>query len=250
MKKTKKEKEAKEKKEYFTKIQIKRRLIFEKKMFNYCDMIVVQNEPDKWRLSKIINDKPISVFSFYETHPSKKQSTAKIETNYEKEKNDFILVAAQGWAHKRIDQVIEAYDASTYKLRLVIIGKLYDQRDSIYTKRLENLIASTETVFMGYVSENKKNELFRECKAVMNFSKYEGWNSSVEEALFHKKPLILSDMDFHRDQVCDAMFIKDKVELTNIFSGVTEVKSSIDYDAELRRRKTTVKNFIKELQNI
>ena len=234
---------------YFSKRQKIRRLSYEKKMFKTCDQIVVQNTADQDRLQKVISTTPILLFSFYETRKMRENSTEFNSLEFTAQE-DFILVAAQGWAHKRIDKVIEAYTKSSKKIKLVIIGKLYDQRDLEYTKRLNQLMISTDVSFLGFVSEDKKFELFQKSIAVLNFSEYEGWNSSVEEALAYEKPLILSDTQFHRDQVSDAQFVDKVDELTLIFSGLINIENKIDYHGQKRRRLKTVKNFIRALETL
>ncbi|MDB4145253.1 glycosyltransferase [Amylibacter sp.] len=234
---------------YFSKRQKIRRLSYEKKMFKTCDQIVVQNIADQDRLQKVISTTPILLFSFYETRKMSGNTTEFNSLEFTAQE-DFILVAAQGWAHKRIDKVIESYSKSSKKIKLVIIGKLHDQRDLEYTKRLNQLMISTDVSFLGFVSENKKIQLFQKSLAVLNFSEYEGWNSSVEEALAYEKPLILSDTHFHRDQVGNALFVDSVDELTLIFSGVTDIENKIDYYGQKRRRLKTVKNFIKALETL
>ena len=128
--------------QYFTKRQRRNRLKFEKKMFRFCDQLVVQNINDKCRLQKLVSTIPIEIFSFYEM---KRNNLANVEFT---PKESFILVAAQGWVHKRIDKIIEAYANSSKKISLVIIGKLHDQRDLNYTKRLNDLIVSTNVSFL------------------------------------------------------------------------------------------------------
>lgn len=234
---------------YFTNSQIKRRLKYEKKAVQSCDAITVQNNADKIRLQKLIADKPILIFSFYEQYNFTNGNAINIK-NGKPDYHQFILVAAQAWMHKRIDKIVQAHNNSSKKIGLVIIGKLYDQRNPDYAKLLKKLLSKTDAAFLGYVSESRKLELLSSCTAVLNYSLYEGWNSSVEEAIAHKKPIVLSDTDFHRDQVPGAMFINSDEDLIKIFSGDLEVESNVDYEKELTRRKFSVKKFIQEINEL
>ncbi|WP_340300692.1 glycosyltransferase [Roseobacter sp. HKCCD5988] len=233
--------------EFFSRSQVKRRVRFENKLIDYSDLIVVQNNFDKIRLHKIAPRKRVCVLSFFEDHIShpKSDSIKDIKAHCKKE---YILVAAQSWAHKRVDEVVQAYDQSDQKIGLIVIGKLFDPRNTAYTKRLKQLMSDSSANFLGYVSNSEKFELFARCKALLNYSLYEGWNSSVEEALAFNKPIILSDTSFHRDQVSNAMFVNSKQELSDIFSKKMPIECNVDFSHELMRRKIIVKDFVKELK--
>lgn len=235
--------------EYFNARQIKRRVNFEKMTFQNCDMIVVQNANDQRRMKNLVQNMPVSTLSFYEPRSNNKLLDGEMRM-YERKMNPFILVIAQGWAHKRIDKVLKAYEKSAKQIGLVIIGRLIDQRDKEYTRSLQAQLIKTDAEILGFVTEDEKVKLLKNCTAVLNFSIYEGWNSSIEEALTFEVPLILSDTYFHSDQVPDAMFIKDESELEDIFSGNTKIRDSIDYAANHLRRLATVKEFIHVLRSL
>src|SRR5207237_7630880 len=46
--------------------------------------------------------------------------------------------------------------------------------------------------------------LLRACTALINPSRFEGWSTTVEEAKSFGVPMILSDIDVHREQAADA----------------------------------------------
>jgi len=157
------------------------------------------------------------------------------------------LVAAQGWRHKRIDQVIKCYEASLKKYDLVLIGSTDDPRDKKYSEELNRLIESSSATYLGFVDEQKKERLFSNCRAVLNFSLYEGWNSSIEEAISYAKPTILSDIPVHREQVPEATFVSNNKTLRDVFSGIVKIKDLQNTDEIIQRRADTVDNFVREL---
>jgi len=228
--------------EMFTDKQLARRTLFEKRLIFFSDKIVVQNDADLKRMLAKVPGKDVQVLKFF--HPkSLKKSNQDITTN----QNDYILVAAQGWRHKRIDQVIKCYEASLKKYDLVLIGSTDDPRDKKYSEELNRLIESSSATYLGFVDEQKKERLFSNCRAVLNFSLYEGWNSSIEEAISYAKPTILSDIPVHREQVPEATFVSNNKTLRDVFSGIVKIKDLQNPDEITQRRADTVDNFVREL---
>ena len=105
---------------------------------------------------------------------------------------DFLLVVNQFWRHKNHEAVIEA--ASILKRagrpcpQIVMIGQPTDSRDpsghyvsgilgSIAQQRLEGRVK-----MLGFVPGEMRDALFRCCKALVQPSRSEGWNTSIEDA--------------------------------------------------------------------
>ena len=55
--------------------------------------------------------------------------------------------------------------------------------------------------YLGMIPLSHVYALLRVCAALINPSRFEGWNTSVEEAKSFGVPMILSDPDVHREQV-------------------------------------------------
>lgn len=226
----------------FSKKQIRRRKLFEKRLISFSDTIMVQNDVDLNRMADMFPSKEVRVLKFYQ--PKNKIVVGNSMGDYHK---DYILIAAQGWRHKRIDEIVSCYESSNKKYDLVLIGSIYDPRDPEYSQRLKRLIEASSINYLGFVDEQKKIQLFSNCRAVLNFSLYEGWNSSIEEAISFNKPLILSDIPIHREQVPEATFVLTSEQLSDVFSGDLAIQYLKNSDDLIQRRIETIDSFVRDL---
>lgn len=228
----------------FTLQQISSRKKFEDLLLRSCDFVVVQNDVDKIRIRGIAGRARVLVLKFY--HPVDEMVNGRPSGAGKDER--YILLAAQGWRHKRIEQVVKAYAASSKRYALKIIGSLNDPRDIRYSEDLKNLVNQSGANYLGFVSEREKIELIQNASATLNYSMYEGWNSSVEEAVAYHIPVILSDIAIHREQVPGATFVASEEELASIFSGNLEFNTMLDFNQLNGLRKTSVHEFIKNIK--
>ncbi|MCC7338679.1 MAG: glycosyltransferase family 4 protein [Pirellulaceae bacterium] len=113
----------------------------------------------------------------------------------------------QFWAHKNHQQVFEAW--SLLKSRgknflLVCSGATHDARDPQHFERLQAMLKShdlTNVRVLGMIDRHDQWQLYRGAKMVLQPSLFEGWSTSVEEAKSLGKPVLLSDIEVHREQI-------------------------------------------------
>lgn len=113
----------------------------------------------------------------------------------------------QFWAHKNHQQVFEAW--SLLKSRgknflLVCSGANNDARDPQHFERLQAMLKShdlTNVRVLGMIDRHDQWQLYRGAKMVLQPSLFEGWSTSVEEAKSLGKPVLLTDIAVHREQV-------------------------------------------------
>ena len=226
----------------FTAYQIKSRKRFEAILLSYCDSIVVQNAHDRKRMKQISDCEKIHVIKFYQPR------VAPLSVNSDRLTNKpYILVAAQGWRHKRLDCILRAYDRSTKKYDLIIIGSPFDPRDPEYSENLRYNLTKNTACYLGFVSQEEKQMLMVGAAGLLNYSLYEGWNSSIEEAISFELPVILSDIPIHREQLPEALFVKDEEQLSSVFSGKLPVEKRYVYENVYARRRETIESFVSNL---
>ncbi len=139
----------------------------------------------------------------------------------------FFLLPNQFWAHKNHQIVIEALTLAKREgvlLRVLMTGNTVDYRlsGSPYIESLYELIERNDirdcAIILGMIDYSDLLALMRNCVAVINPSKFEGWSSTVEEAKSMGKNIILSKIPVHIEQApefgayfdCDdAVYLKD-----------------------------------------
>lgn len=122
----------------------------------------------------------------------------------------FFLVANQFWKHKNhkiLPQAVAAAHEVGADVNLVLTGQPVDYRDpdnvllSNLFQECSNLGIRDSFVFLGQVPRGDLLSLLRCSVAVIQPSKFEGWNTTIEDAKAIGKPVICSDITVHREQL-------------------------------------------------
>jgi hypothetical protein len=127
----------------------------------------------------------------------------------------FALVVNQFWRHKNHRVVVEAVAQARKQnpdVRVVMVGMLSDARD-ITNAHLSDIVRrlSAETLFanisvLGEVPFEDLLGLLRCASLVIQPSEFEGWSTTVQDAVALGKPLACSDIATHREQAPEAAF--------------------------------------------
>jgi glycosyltransferase involved in cell wall biosynthesis len=119
----------------------------------------------------------------------------------------FFFLPNQFWRHKNHQVVIDALDVLRSRGSDVVIaasGSNDDPRepgyfDSIMSQIYERNL-SHNFRYVGMIPLSHVYALLRASVALINPSRFEGWSTTVEEAKSFGVPMILSDLDVHREQ--------------------------------------------------
>ncbi|HVE17324.1 MAG TPA: glycosyltransferase, partial [Chthoniobacterales bacterium] len=165
----------------------------------------------------------------------------------------FVLVANQFWKHKNHRLVVEAVAQCRRQcpdVHVVMVGVPSDSRDP-RNSHLSELFRrlSVEKLFenltvLGEVSLADLIALMRCAVEVVQPSKFEGWNTTVEDALALGKRVACSDLATHREQVPGTFFFPLEeaaplaVHLAGLdwsrcgWSGVEQEKASLEKERQ------------------
>ena len=121
----------------------------------------------------------------------------------------YFFLPNQYWQHKNHGLVVAALlrlrDAGHQVPLVVSTGKTLDPRKPAYFKEFEGQVRASGLQdnyrVLGVIDRQDMLVLLAHAMAVINPSRFEGWSSSVEEAKALGKPLIVSDIPVHREQV-------------------------------------------------
>jgi glycosyltransferase involved in cell wall biosynthesis len=122
----------------------------------------------------------------------------------------FFYLPNQFWRHKNHQVVIDALTIlakSGFDLVVAASGSTYDPREPKYFDSImrQVKVRSLERNFryLGMIPLPQVYALLRATTALINPSRFEGWSTAVEEAKSFGVPMILSDIDVHREQTAD-----------------------------------------------
>jgi glycosyltransferase involved in cell wall biosynthesis len=126
----------------------------------------------------------------------------------------FALVVNQFWGHKNHGLVVEALALLLergLRIPMVFLGMPADYRDpeNATLSRLFQQIAARglagQIIILGHVPRADLVDLLRGAAVVIQPSRFEGWNTTVEDAKALARPLLCSDLIVHREQAPSAL---------------------------------------------
>ena len=165
-------------------------------------------------------------------------------------KTPYFIVSNQFWQHKNHQVVLAALQTLKTKGRHVNIlftGKESDHRNPQYVHDLKKFVKDngleSMTSFLGFIPRADQLGLMLNALAVIQPSKFEGWGTVVEDAKVLKKPIILSDIAVHREQMLDKGYYfspDDKEKLAFLLEqfsdpGFQPVVSDADHEQKLKK---------------
>ena len=152
----------------------------------------------------------------------------------------FFYMPNQFWKHKNHALVVEALAQLRLRgMRLVVAasGNPSDPRDPDHFLHLQNRVkqlgVGDQIRFLGLIPYSHVAPLLRASIALLNPSLFEGWSTTVEEARALGTPMVLSDLDVHREQMGGHATYFDR----NSPSSLADAMQNFQFLDEVRREK-------------
>lgn len=173
----------------------------------------------------------------------------------------YLYVANQFWAHKDHLSVFKALVLLRERglaPTVVCTGVMADGRTDAYVTAVRNFLREhdfqEQVRILGMIPRPDQIQVLRHCAAVIQPSLFEGWSTVVEDAKAVGRPVILSDLPVHREQMPQGTFfttgsaesLADAVghalsELTPGPDAAAEQRAAAD--TALRRRRLAAEFF-------
>jgi hypothetical protein len=119
----------------------------------------------------------------------------------------YFYLPNQFWRHKNHQVVVDALTILKKRGRDVVVaasGSPQDPREADYfdnlMRQVEDRGLTANFRYLGMIPLDHVYALLRASLALINPSRFEGWSTSVEEAKSFGVPMVLSDIDVHREQ--------------------------------------------------
>lgn len=143
----------------------------------------------------------------------------------------FFFMPNQFWRHKNHSRVLDALTILKKRGVEVVIaasGMQNDPRDPGHVpalmEKIETLSLASEFRLLGMISYAHLVQLMVASSAVINASLSEGWSTTVEEAKSLGIPLIVSNLDVHREQLGDRAVYFDPLSPQYIAETIADFK--------------------------
>jgi len=122
--------------------------------------------------------------------------------------DEYILFIGRNAPNKRIDLLLEAWQSSSLKSRLIIVGA-------------ENIQSESDKIeIKGIVSDNEKKDLLQNCSALILPTDHEAFAYVLLEASSFKKPIICSDLPVFSNVLDKAGFISFRNNARSLIEAV------------------------------
>jgi glycosyltransferase involved in cell wall biosynthesis len=119
----------------------------------------------------------------------------------------YFYLPNQFWRHKNHQVVVDALailKKRNFDVVVAATGSTEDPREPDYFRSIMRQVEArgleTNFRYLGMIPADHVYALMRTASALINPSRFEGWSTTVEEAKSFGAPMILSDIDVHREQ--------------------------------------------------
>lgn len=154
----------------------------------------------------------------------------------------YFYLPNQFWEHKNHEVTIRALSilkGRGISQKIIATGNPRGLKQGAHFESLRALAGTLgvddDFITPGLVPINEVSSLMRNCLAVINPSKFEGWSTSVEEAKSLGKQIILSDIKVHKEQQPERGFYFDPSSAENLADVMTKVATSFDLAVDSQR---------------
>ena len=155
----------------------------------------------------------------------------------------FFFMPNQFWQHKNHGLVLDALAILRQRGRQIVIvasGMQTDPRNPHYFPafrgRIERLGLQEMFRLLGMIPYSHLAPLMRASIAMLNPSLFEGWSTTVEEARATGTPMLLSDLDVHREQMGEEAIYFDRHSASSLadalyaFVPMSELRRELRFD--------------------
>lgn len=168
----------------------------------------------------------------------------------------YFIISNQFWKHKNHITVLKAIveiKKLNNTLCFVFTGKPKDIRDKNFFKELvdfcEEYNLNNQVKFLGFIDREEQLQLMNNSEAIIQPSLFEGWSTTVEDAKFLNKFVILSDIPLHKEQTKDNVIFFSKQNEKELASLILEFVRNCPQKTETNYNTNIIK-FAKEFVDI
>ncbi len=146
--------------------------VWDKLASERVDNFIANSNNVKERIKKYYNRQSTVIYPPVETKKFKIASENKLE--------DYYIIVSRLRPYKRVDLAIEAFNALELPLKVIGTGEEYKKLRKLANKNVE---------FLGYVSDQERNELLAKCRALIH-PQEEDFGIAAVEAMAAGRPVI------------------------------------------------------------
>lgn len=181
--------------------------------------------------------------SFYLEHSS---SAPDIFQKFEIKKDKYILYVGVRRPHKNLSFLISAFSYIKQKLndyKLVIAGnnKPYSSKE---IELVNKLSLENDVIFTGFVEDLILKNLYKHAACLVSPSISEGFNIPILEAMVNHIPVLVSNLNVHKEIAGHAAIYFDPTDLNDLVLKLSNLLTDFKIKSELNKKaKLQVRKF-------
>ena len=176
-------------------------------------------------------------------------------------RNAYFYISNQYWAHKNFEIIVSALKyLKTINIDLLFVssGSNIGNNNNKYSEFIRELIITNNLEnnykYIGLINKDEVEILIAGSIALVNPSKYEGWNTAVEQAKALNKRTVLSNISVHREQKNNYSYLFNTSNYFSLSKILIKLSKTKDKDFYLSKNflikskslfKIYLKNYIK-----
>jgi glycosyltransferase involved in cell wall biosynthesis len=151
--------------------------------------------------------------------------------------NKYLIVSNQFHLHKNFEIVISSFEKffSTNKDYKLVITGTAGKKNSYYSNILDMINdkkSKSNIIFTGFLNKSDVLSLIYFSKSLIQPSKFEGWNTAIEDCKSMGVPVIASNISVHKEQLGQSGNYFDLSDNSSLLKILTELKSIQMMDIE------------------
>lgn len=197
----------------------------------------------------------VHIIHFAVTHPEfRSLDPVKLMVKHQLE-TSYFFSPNQFWAHKNQMVIIKAVERLKERGKSICIcfsGKENDNRNPGYVDGLKNYVKKNglqrEVRFLGFLERREQLQLMNHAVAVIQPSFFEGWSTSIEDAMALGKRIIASSLEVNKEQLGDKGYFFDPNDPDSLAEQLElSLKSTTEMDYSYKKK---VESFAVEFLSI
>jgi len=160
----------------------------------------------------------------------------------------FFYMPNQFWSHKNHHLVIDALnilrEKGIHDVVIVASGAEIDSRNPDHfnqlLEKIDRLQVKNQFYLLGMIPYSHISALMRTSKALLNPSLFEGWSTTVEEAKAIGVPLLLSDLDVHKEQAGNNAVYFDRYNAQSLANALILFPRYSNQDREVMEKEAII----------
>ena len=228
---------------YRKRLRSKAYYLYSKLALKKADHIITVSNFSKDEIMRVLKIEEKNIHVIYEAPPIKSQEEAPPDLPL---RRDFLLYVGGYDERKNVPKLIKAYQkyiANHYPIDLILVGGEDQDLEQFITDEYRDKVADKflvktkgKIVLTPNLPPNELNALYKQAKALVHTSTYEGFNLPLVEAMSNDLPIICSDIPVNHEVTDEGAHFIDPSTIDTIGIGIHEFLNNKQLQSELKKK--------------